>query len=196
MFKKLILTLACLSLFTTFSLAEVKIDPKHCVENIDPGYCAWAALETLGRHHQIAKLYNLTQNRTKEYDFEKKEDGEVVRYKWIRYPGGRKAAEEVNTGGLQAVSNKLSQLGVKFRIHDGYSTSLIRYAIKNNLGCVIACKSDGFYMEPGGSHAVVLTEFKGDVVKFIDSNDPWRVYTANVAWFDKYWIGYTIVVEK
>lgn len=198
--KKCISSLFLLFLFSSLALSDIKIEKSNRIKNVGQGYCAWAALETLGRHHDIKPLIGLVDDRMDDYDFTKEEKNsegklETFYYKWVDY-GNHKEACTINSGGLTAIAEKLKSLGVKFKTYDGWNKDLIYYAMRNKLGCVIACKAEAFGMEPPGCHAVILTKFEANDVRFIDSNDVEHVYYTNMAWFDKYWVGYIIIVEK
>ena len=195
--RKLHLVLATFLVFCNFAFAEVKIAVKNRIPNDrDVGYCAWCCLETLGRHHKIKSLYDLVEKRSKLSDYKEwnKEEKRWDHYVWVNY-GNTKEKELRNVGGYRAVTNKLKALGVKFRSQRSESKKLLKYAVKNDLGCMIVVFGKGVFLD-GGTHAIILTEYKEDVIKFFDPNDVGHIYTANEAWLDKYWTGYTVVIEK
>lgn len=49
--------------FTAPLSAQITLDPSSWVPNRPPGRCAWCALETLARHHNIPALHNLTRDK-------------------------------------------------------------------------------------------------------------------------------------
>ncbi len=187
--------------FPVFS--QVLISEEDRVENRSPGYCVWCCLETLGRHHGIKELDNLVSNRQKEFTWQKKGEKWVKSpYVWVDYGNYRKK-EHRSPGSPRAVANKLRSLNVKFRYQDygNYSRSLIKRAIKEKKGCVIVVywwksKDGKKLIEPGTStHGIILLDYNDKGVRFLDPNHTGYTYSANHAWFRKYWTGYAIVLE-
>ena len=185
MFRKLFFIILCGLVFTGSLFGRVKIDKANRVENINPGYCAWCSIEMLGRHLKVKKLYNLTKNRTKESDI------------WINYDDGKGWIRlRANEGHSNTIRWKMDELGVKYRMcnYGKFDRAMIEDSIKNNLGCAVGFKSGAFKGE--GAHAVVLIDYNDDDVEFIDPNDPESTYTAKREWFDYYWDGWVLVVER
>lgn len=152
--------------------AEVKIDVKNRVPNKEPGYCAWCSLETLARHHNVKPLFNLVENRG-----------------------------DKNEGTDRAIYRQLKKLNVKFKMQwmskkktDKKKTDLIEYAIENDLGCAV-----GFLPRAFGhpsAHMVIIIDFNKKQVELIDSSDHKRTYVKSRRWFDKYFDGSVIVIER
>jgi hypothetical protein len=164
------------------AFAEVKISKQDQIVNFGPGYCSWCCLETLGRHHEVKRLYKLAENRSKEPEKVAVDYGTYI------------SSESRNGGGDRAVYNKLKALGVKFEMQwtGNKNTDLIEYAIKNNLACEIVVNAGGFGTK--GYHSIILTEFTDKGIKLVDPNDPGAVYTASRAWFDYWWTGRVVVI--
>jgi len=147
--------------------AEVKIDVKNRMPNKAPGYCAWCSLETLARHHNVKPLFNLVENR-----------------------GDR------NEGTDREIYKQLKRLNVKFKMQwmGKKKIGLIEYAIENDLGCAV-----GFLPRAFGhpsAHMVIIIDFNKKQVKLIDSSDHKRIYVKSRKWFDKYFDGSVIVIER
>jgi len=151
--------------------AEVKIDVKNRVPNKEPGYCTWCSIETLGRHHNIKALFDLVENRS-----------------------------DNNLGTDKAIYRQLKKLKVKFKMQyfGGKKTSLIEYAIKNDLGCAVGFKPYAFgsSVERRSAHMVTMIDFNKKQIKFIDPCDCKNIYTKSRQWFDKYFDGAVIVIER
>lgn len=158
--------------------------PNNChVSNEKPGYCSWVSLEILGKVHGIKKLNRLVENRKKDSDK-------------IVLKSGKLVVEPKNLGYNHAIREKLNNLGVRFWMQDAglYSKSLLKYTTSH--GCVVAVKKGAI---PGYQrcHAIILTEYRKDgSVKFFNCNDPDKSWVATKEWFDYYWTGLIVVVEK
>jgi hypothetical protein len=199
--KRIIASLVLVVTLCACICSSVEIDEENRVPNRgskeEPGYCAWACLEMLGRQHEVEPLYDLVAKRAKEYDFmhwdRDKKTWVADPYVWVYYKKG-KEKEPRCAGGEIAVINKLDQLKVKYRIQrfGNKDTAIIKYAMDNKLGCMIAMLPEAF----DGPHAVLLTHFNDKEIKFIDPNDISTPYKVDRAWFDKYWTGYAVVIEK
>src|SRR5690348_15375838 len=83
------------------ALAEAKIPIKDRVRNQPPGYCAFAALETLCRHQHIKAGYGLLESRKLDPD-EITWDGRFI---------GR------NEGTDWAIEGKLKELGIRYEMN-------------------------------------------------------------------------------
>jgi len=178
--KKTFLAIAIL-LTSAMSVFAVDI-PKDCrVANIPPGYCCWASLETLGKVHKISSLDGLLEARTKEKDT------------IIGYSGSIQLVEARNYGYDHAIRAKLAALKVKFWMNStgSFDRSLLKYA--NSHGCLVGLKA-GARGELG--HGIVLTHYDDKIIRFYDSNQPNDTWEGSREWFDYWWSGMTVVVEK
>lgn len=202
--KRIIASLVLVVTLCAFLLGGVEINEENRVPNRgskeEPGFCAWSCLEMLGRQHEVEALYDLVAKRAKEYDFMHwdRDKGTWVAdpYIWVYYKKG-KEKELRCSGGEMAVINKLDHLKVKYKIQrfGNKDKAIIKYAMDENLGCMIVVTSEAFEGFENG-HAVVLTEFGDKEIKFIDPNDISTPYKVDRGWFDRYWTGYTVVIEK
>jgi len=159
------LVLILLALFSSICRAEVKIALKNRVRNHPQGRCAWCALETLGRHHGIKALHGLAD----------------------------KHATRAMQIDLEAV---LDDLHIDYRTQPvgSRSTTILRYAIRENLGAIVGFRE----LVPGqGPHMVTLVDFGPEEVRVIDSNDAdGRVRTMPLKRFLSWWDGFALVLEK
>src|ERR1019366_333559 len=142
-------------LLPTVALADVKIAKSNRIANEGPGYCAWCALETLGRHHHIKELVGLVESRKKDPDETYLENGRYVTYK-------------ANSGYDWTIKAKLDKLGVKYKRTDNFDKTLINQAIENDLGFVISFKRGAF---GNSAHAVTGISLDDKEFKYIDPND-------------------------
>lgn len=197
--KRWFLSLFVALVLATHVFAQVDIDSKNRVENFGPGYCAWCSIETLGRHHGIKKLFDLAKNRSKESDVRQWDGTQWVPqpYVVVEYGPGQYVQEKRNVGTDYGVYRKLNSLGVKYRMQwsGDYSHKLIQYAVKNKLGCCFAVRATAFGPK-SSAHAMVLTNFDDKNIECIDPNDPASVYVYSREWFDRYWTGWILVIEK
>lgn len=160
----------------------IDIDKKNRVPNQDPGYCCWASLETLGRTHGITPLYGLVEARTKESDTHI-EDGY----------GNVLVVHPKNYGYDYALRAKLTSLKVKFHMSSTGSVdrTLLKYAKSH--GCLVGVKAGA---RGEGSHGIVLTHYDDKIVRFYDCNYPDKLWEGSREWFDYWWSGLVVVVEK
>jgi hypothetical protein len=183
---------------------NVEIIEENRVANIgskeEPGFCAWACLSMLGRHHKIEALYDLVEKRANESDFLywDRDKGVWVAepYVWVYYKKG-KEKELRCSGSEMAMINKLDELKVKYKIQKfgNKNRDIINYAMEKNLGCLIVVSSEAFEGFEN-AHAVVLTDYDEKEIRFIDPNDISTPYKVDRTWFDRYWTGCVVVVEK
>jgi hypothetical protein len=179
MTKSLAIVLMLISATSTVA-ADI---PKDCrVANIPPGYCCWASLETLGKVHGISSLNGLLESRTKESD--------TIT---IIQGGSIRLVEPKNYGYDHAIRAKLTTLKVKFWMNETGSSdrSLLKYA--NSHGCLVGLKA-GARGELG--HGIVLTHYDDKIIRFYDSNQPDDTWEGSREWFDFWWSGMIVVVEK
>jgi hypothetical protein len=202
--KKILAIIFSLTL-CAFLFAEIEVPIENRVPNIgnkeEPGFCAWACIEILGRQHKVKSLYDLVENRSKECDFMHwdRDKGVWVEepYIWIYYKYGKE--KELRCSGSEvAVINKLDVLEVKYRIQRAGDKrkNIIKYAMDNELGCMIVVSAEAFEGFDN-AHAIILTHYDEKEVRFIDPNNiDTKSRPAERAWFDYFWTGYTLVIEK
>jgi len=201
--KRAVFLLALFFVCTSFVFADIKIEEEHRVENMKPGYCCWASIETLGRKHGIKQLHGLVKRRSQESDFKqwdsKTQAWKQLPYVWVEYPNGSKRKVHRSPGDDQAMINRLRKLNVafKFQSSGNYDLGLIKYAMKNKLGCMVVFDWGGWkrgYRRGAYTHAVVLTKFNDKEVMFIDPNKTHKYWWVSRAWFNRYWMGETLVI--
>jgi hypothetical protein len=178
--KKLVAALAAL-LVLAAPVFAINIPRKCMVSNRSPGYCVWASLETLGWTHHIKPLYNLTEARTHDPDCLVPIGPNVYR------------VEPKNLGYDHAIRSKLDGLKVRYRMQNsgGTDRGLLKYAKSH--GCVVGMKNGAC---GNFAHAIVLVNYDDEKVQYYDSNYPGEWWEGSRAWFDYYWTGMVIVVEK
>lgn len=202
--RKFVATILLLFVFTSSGFSQVVIKKENRVLNRSPGYCAWTCLETLGRHHQIKKLYNLLDNRSKEFTWVWDEE----KQKWVKSPyvlveyGQYRAYEHRAPASHAAIVQKLNTLKVKYRYQDywNYDKTMLINSVKSKQGCIVVVK---WWLDKKGrpandssdTHAIVLLDYNKDGIEFFDPNDIKCTYTATHEWFNMYWTGYTLIVE-
>lgn len=181
---KFLISLVFFLFLTPYSFCQVILEKQNRVENIDPGFCSWCCLESLGKHHKIEALHDLTHKRYLE---------------WLKEPSVwiNSSQEPRNTGTSMSVSMKLKSLGVKFTYQDhyNYDKTLLKRAIKDKLGCSIVVKQ-WWKDKTIGHHSILLLDYNEKGIEFFDPNDIDHIYTATLGWFDQYWTGYTLILEK
>jgi hypothetical protein len=196
LFAILLLLLFPLFVFGQDPKATVSIDLQNRVENISPGYCSWACIETLGRHHKVEMLYNLMKKRSEEFTWERK-NGKLVKSDFVPVRDGRGNEFWVkkNVGHAWAIYRRLQEQKVKFYVQPTgeFSSSLINYAMKNKLGCMVNMGSNAFY-RGSTTHSIILTDFGDDHIRYVDPNYPGYNYSHTKEWFSDYWTGYVLVV--
>lgn len=165
--------------FFVASIASALDLPEACrVKNKEPGYCAWACIESAGRRHGIAALENLVENREKDHDI-------VI----------EAATEDIviakHLGYLVEIERKMKELNVGCLVQPSDAnkdTKILKYV--NTHGCTISVW-DG---KARYSHAILLLELTDKGVKYYDSNYPDKITVQTRKWFDEHWTGYAIVV--
>ena len=68
--KRLFVAVLLLLVTASQAFAEIRIRRADRVANRDPGYCAWCCLSMVGRHQKIKVLYNLVDQREKEFTWQ------------------------------------------------------------------------------------------------------------------------------
>lgn len=158
--------------------------PADCqVANEKPGYCCWVSLEILGKVHGIKQLDSLVESRKKDPD------------RVFLNSVGNREIHPKNLGYGYAVKEKLNKLGVRYWLQEAgrYDRTLLRCASTH--GCIVAVRQGAI---PGYKqcHAIIVTQYNKDGVIFFDCNHPGKRWSASKEWFDFYWTGLAIVVEK
>jgi len=204
MMKRWLLSLVVAMCLAAPSWAQIDIAKENRVGNFGPGYCCWCSIEMLGKHHSIKKLDNLAKNRSNESSVKQWDSEKGV---WVPLPyimvshgynyQGPWVQEKRNVGTDWGVYWRMKELGIKHRMQwtGDYDTKIIKYAMKNKLGCCFAVKK-GCFGKNSSSHAMVLTAYDDKKVEYIDPNDPDNVYEAKREWFDHWWSGWILVLEK
>ena len=168
---------------STFVFAGIEIPKDYRIANVQPGYCVWVSLEILGYLNDVKKLHGLTSARAKDPDhiYYVKENDVLIKMVMPKHAGCDTAIQE-----------KLNDLKVKFKINPAGSSdrNLLKYA--NTIGCMVGIKPGG---RNPGYHAIVLTHYDDEIVKFYDCNDVNANYEAKREWFDFYWTGLAVVIE-
>lgn len=171
-------------LLPNFSWA-IDLDRKDRVKNEPPGYCSWASLETLGRHNDIKPLINLVETRKQEPDPLVLETDAAGKQHYVKMPK--------HVGSDSILRAKLLELKVKFRMTntDSKDRSLLDSA--NSVGVVVGVEQGA---RGPAAHMIVLTHFDEKTVRFYDCNQPDDIWEGSREWFDYWWTGLSIVVEK
>jgi Peptidase_C39 like family len=193
--RKFIAAFLLLLVFSQFSFAQISIEKEDRVENSGTGYCAWDCLETLGRYHKIKSLYKLAENKEKDGSFT-----------WF-YHGNDGWVKYYAPATVEAVNQTLKKLQVRYSKQDSgnYDKTIVKEAIKNKKGCMVVVKcwltndKKPIEYKPGMisyNHAIVIVDYDDEGVHFFDPNDIEHIYTGSHEWFNYYWTGYTIVIEK
>lgn len=196
--RKFLVVLLVWLVITQSSFARIFIKRENRVPNrTDYGYCAWACLSTLGRQQKIKILYDLLDQRAKEFTWQW--DGE----QWVKSPyvwtdyGDRKVLEHRAPGGHPALAAKLKSLGVKFRYQpygDG-SRDLIKEAVENKKGCLVVVRAWDADSKPDDTHAIVIVDYNEEGIEFYDPNDIETLWSAKHDWFDSHFTGYVLVLD-
>jgi len=143
----------------------VDIVLKNRIRNQPGGRCAWCALETLGRHHGIEALYGTADQHSSRAT-----------------PADLEVALDA-----ARIDYRIQAIGSR-------NTTILRYAIRENLGAIVGFRE----FRPGmGPHMVTLVDFGADEVRVIDSNDAdGRIRTMSRKRFLSWWDGFALVLEK
>lgn len=179
-----IITCIIFCLLSNFSWA-IDLEKKDRVQNEPPGYCSWASLETLGRHNDIEPLINLVQIRKQEPDPLVLETDAAGKPYYVKMPK--------HVGSDAILRAKLLELKVKFKMTetDSKDRSLLTYA--DSVGVIVGVNTGA---RGPAAHTIVLTQYNDKVVRFYDCNQPDDIWEGSREWFDYWWTGLSIVVEK
>ena len=181
--NQLVKVFFALLMTTTTATAELIILKENRIQNVPPGYCSWCSIEMIGRERKIKPLIGLVEARKGDGDIIVKQGGV-----WYKYGN--------NVGHETAIEAKLKKLGVKYQMQwtGNFDIKMIEYAIKKNLGCVIAVKAGTLdkYMP----HAVVLTKFNSKSIEMVDPNYINANYIGTREWFNQAWNGFVLVIEE
>lgn len=145
------------------------------------GCCVWASLEMLGHHLHIKAMEGLLV--------------ECV-------------ADEKNGATVYEAGVKLDTLNVKYLSrHDWWiknadgelefirstrNFEFVRRACQSGAGCVVFMHN---WPVPKSLHAIVLSHYDEDEVRFYDPNDVGSKYQAPRSWFDRNWSGGVIYLN-
>lgn len=156
--------------------APVAIAPENQYANAG-GYCTWACLDALARHHGITALRGITRQRWEE-------SGHA-----LTSPGyDTEVKKELEARGVRYQMTKMEEDKSK---HD--LSLLTKYG--NTLGVEIALRPNSEL----GLHSVLVVGFGEKELKFYDTNRKARgqadvLLTRDRQWFDSYWYGRSVVV--
>lgn len=200
--RKFVATFLLLFAFLSSAFSQVHIKKEHRIsnQNFETGYCAWCCIETIGKHYGIETLNNLTKNRSQEFTWtwnSRTRSWEKSPYVMVDY-GNYKSLELRSPGTHQALVGKLNSLNVKYHYQNyyNYDKIIIKNAIKNDQPCLVVVKCYWGKRPTNDTHAIILLDYNDDGVSFFDPNDVDHVYTATHQWFNYYWIGYVLVIDK
>jgi len=160
---------------------QVDIDKKNHVANRDGGFCGWASLETLGKHHGIKELAGLTKDRAKV----------MGRYVTIR---GKKVWLPNGGATIPQLASELASRKVDhyYTAPGTYSTGLLEAAFAKDSGAIVLFKPpEGERM----GHFVIVVGLDDKKAYVVDSNFPGETKTMTRANFFKYWDGSALFLK-
>ena len=205
MYKKIFLTFVCLFLFVSDSFSQVIIQEKDRTKNISEfrdgkhqGFCSFACLQTLGRHNKITELYDVLEKRAKESDYRHWDGTQWVDEPYVAVKNDNKIEKtERNIGTNWGIYTKLQSLGVKFYFQpDGDSDlTIIKYAIKNKMGCMVAMHKNAFFKD-SECHEIIILDLNDQEVEILDPNHIKSSIKKPRSWFNHYWTGRCFAVYK
>ena len=152
------------------------------------GYCAWACIETLGRHNRVDKLRGLVEWRQKSWPVQ------VT----LRDVDGRFHTIRRNYGSDLAVQRCLEYLEVSFRQQATGTTDtlIVRRAVLDGSGVAVGMLPGAFEgMAADEGHAVIVLNFSRDFVTILDPNRVGVDKTFTRKWFDTYWMGWAVTIR-
>jgi hypothetical protein len=173
------------SVFFVSTLFAIDLEKQCRVPNQEPGYCAWASIETLGRKHQIESLINLVEKRKLDSDFV---------FTKTTATGEEVVTRPKHVGCDRSIEAKLKELGVKYQFQNtGNKDFKILELNGTRLGCMVGVQKGA---RGPAAHCIVVTKFNDKEVEFYDCNQPKTLWTGSREWFDYHWTGLAVVVEK
>lgn len=178
--RLLLLSFLCLFFATTDLFARISISQENRVRNFGDGYCAWVSMESLGRHHNLPAFAGMGQRRAALPSLVTVYDYDTRTWKKVRNNGGWDWAIEQVLASTEA-KHTVQRTGNK-------STGILQLADK--YGAMVGM-SDGVAWH----HALILTEYTPNGIKYVDTNAPEYEYEASREWFHKYWTGLTAVIQ-
>src|SRR5579859_6613990 len=163
-------------IFDNSVLADVKIDPKNHMQNKEPGRCAWAAAETLGRTHGWKSLKGLVERNNRvayredlikeldanniKYQVLYPEYGEYFYYLIHQIPKTTKTEIYTITRSKKESNYLLKTLKIAgswwVEKHHHWDTSFLQKSLKENLGAIVSLDEEDEENELT-RHMVVLT---------------------------------------
>ena len=151
------------------------------------GYCAWACLETLGRHNRVKALHGLVEWRQRAWPVNVTLLDDAGNYHTIRR----------NYGSDLSVRRCLEWLKVDFTQQSTGNTDtlIVRRAVANGTGCTVGMLPGAFPGMRDEGHAVIVLDFSRDAVTILDPNEIGCERTKPRAWFDSYFMGWAVVVR-
>lgn len=159
--------LLCLAIAAILALPSwaFRIEAVDQIPNEPPGYCVWASCETLARHHRIERLYGI-----------------LASYRGT--PAGTT---------YDQAADKLSELGIPFigRREGKQDHERLRLSCERDIGAVIAVYG---YPSRDSYHAIIVVEYDGADLKFVDTNNVGSTYRATRAWLDQSWSGFMLIL--
>jgi hypothetical protein len=178
-------TFAFCFLFLSSSVWSIELEKKDRTPNQAPGYCVWASLETLGHHHKIESLFDLVEKRKKDPDI----------YIQNFDQNGKEffALQQRHIGTDFVIREKLDQLKIDYKITLTRSNDRSLLSFANEQGVLVGVKVGA---RGPAAHIIVLTHYDGETIKFYDCNYPDDIWLGSREWFDHWWTGLSIVVEK
>lgn len=167
-----------LLLVSSSSFAKVEIADEDCISNRPGGFCLYASLETLGRHHRIPKLYGLVEKKYQSLGTQKW-DG----HEWRRQPDG--------VSNWRDATRELDAKRIKYTLSRDHDYGLIQRACDDGFGCVIDLKP----LQGQTGHAVVLLEVNAEYAVLVDSDHLWFPRSMSRADFERQWGGGALILE-
>ncbi len=175
--------LVLLLAFSFSSAADVEIAKKNRIANKPGGFCVWAALETMGRHHKIKSLEGLVERKYAvmghyEYHY----DGTQWHKQWVPFGGS------TEDGAYDELKNN-HKIGFWLYPRKTYNTKALKEACEAGRAVWVAFE----WKNTNIGHAVVLVTYNDEFVEFVDSNKVDKVKKVSRKWFDEHWSGSAII---
>ena len=210
-----VLVAAALAVAAPATAEGFRVPPQKRVENIDPGYCGWCAIETIAKTR--APYYPGDKNYAKlltVVEYRKTCLGEPCVKIWTDGSGRREETRfDPGTTYPSVVRKQLKEFGVTYRdnlpVREGGTKDFdfLVKACKDRHGAMVAVQ-DCLPISTG-SHALAVTdisdeeeEFAGKdgktvkdiAVYYYDSNHTQGVFRVSKTWFMAAWDGWAVVV--